>query len=161
MNSGNFRHFADGLTYTRFALIISSAVIVLCGIYNLLSFPFRLNLQDKAAVSFLDSADGLSGLSKPGAVSANFASHGLFYYPKTEVAAAGPGLDEILKPFHLIGIIQGDKPEALIKNDLNQQTYFVRAGENFEKFRVIEILTNRIQVEFENQNKEMLLEGNS
>ena len=91
-------------------------------------------------------------------LAADFGSHSLFYLPKSETVAAGPGLDEIMRAFHLVGIIQGDKPEALVKNDTNQQTYFARAGERFDQFNVTEILTNSIKGEFEGHSKEMFLE---
>lgn len=157
MNSGNSRRFADGLTYTRFVLMASSAVLVLYGVFIFLSFPFRLKSQEADAAS-LFSSESLFSDGAEARKAADFTSHGLFYYPKAEVAATGPGLDEILRPFHLIGIIQGDRPEALLRNDLNQQTYFARAGENFEKFHVKEILAGSIKVEFENQIKEIYLE---
>ncbi len=156
MTVGKSLRLADGFSYARLALKISSAAFVILGLFTLFSFPFKA--QPRSGGSELTFSEGNAASNFGSAPAVDFSSHGLFYYPKTEVAAAGPGLDDMLRPYHLVGIIQGDKPEALIKNDLNQQTYFARAGENFDKFRVAEILTNSINVEFENHSKEIYLE---
>lgn len=159
INSGKSLHLAYGFTYARRTLKALTAIALLFAVISLITFPFKLNLGHYRPDSSLNPELGSFGSLKTSEMlAADFSTHSLFYLPRKEMAASGPGLDEVLRSFHLVGIIQGETPEALIKNDTNQQTYFARSGEKFDRFHVAEILNNSIKVEFEGQNKEMFLE---
>jgi len=148
----------EPLPYASSALLFLSAAVLLLAAIQLGGIPFRLTAPEKGAAVF--AAPVASPEIPPFEnLSRDFETHSLFYVPKEVVAVQGPGLSEMIKSFQLIGIVQGEKPEALIKNVTTQQTYFARQGEKFDRFTVAEITQGSIKVEFQGESAELLLEG--
>ena len=88
-----------------------------------------------------------------------FSTHALFYKPKTQAVTEAPAaFDELLRPYLLTGIIQGAEPEALIRNNITKQTYFVQAGEQFDQFKMVEIKQHSAVVEYQGNQRELRLE---
>ena len=158
MNSVKSLRISDGLTYARFAALLFSAAFIVSGIFKLGTLPFAMTIAAHSAASLADPERLAIQSESIDSLTEKFSSHSLFYFPKGEEVVQGLGLEEMLRPYHLSGIIQGENPEALIQNQANQQTYFVRKGERFDHFEVTAIEENSIDVAFEGETKKMLLE---
>jgi hypothetical protein len=86
-----------------------------------------------------------------------FKSHSLFFVPEERVAAPGPGADDILAKYEVIGIIEGGQPEAIISNRSNSQSHFVQRGETFDGIELIEIRSHSVVVRLQDEEHELLL----
>lgn len=56
----------------------------------------------------------------------------------------GPTLRELVKGLSLVGVIPGDEPQAIIEDKKNQQTLFLRKGDQVEGIEVREIQSGRV-----------------
>ena len=89
----------------------------------------------------------------------NLASHSIFNKPAAPVVVKPIGLEDLIKPYALVGIISGGEPEALISNRTTKQTSYVRAGEEFDKLKVIKISAHSVLIGYQNEQKEIFIEG--
>ena len=138
-----------------------SGILVAYAIVQIFVIPFSIRSgSNQAAVSDLQFFRSTS-LEPVEKYQRDFSSHALFSKPKAPVAAPVLGLGTLLKPYALTGIIQGGGPEAeaLIENKTTKQTYYVRRGEAFDQFKVVQISPHGILVEHQGEQKELFIEG--
>lgn len=62
-----------------------------------------------------------------------------------------------LKDLSLIGIIAGEKPQAVVEDKKNQKTYFLYKGQTVNQLKVEEILEDRIILDFDGEKLELSL----
>lgn len=147
-----------GMPYASLGLLLAAAAFSVFALFEFVLIPFHIFRDPQGPLSVRAPEAAPRSLANFDQLQRDFSAHALFYRPQAAAVAAGPGLDDMLKPFQLIGIIQGENPEALIKNQATQQTLFARKGEKFEQFTVSEIGRQSITVSLEGQSREMMLE---
>ena len=80
---------------------------------------------------------------------------------KDETAAApaeqGPKLEDIKGQLNLIGIMGGERPQAIIENKKSQKTYFLYKGESFDDITVKDIFENKVVLDYKDQPFELVL----
>lgn len=64
---------------------------------------------------------------------------------------------EQLNGISLIGIISGEKPQAVIEDKKNQKTYFLYKGQNVNQLTITDILEDRVIFDFEGEKLELVL----
>ncbi len=62
-----------------------------------------------------------------------------------------------LKDLSLIGIVAGDKPQAVIEDRKIQKTYFLNKGQSVNQMIVEDILEDRVILDFEGEKLELVL----
>lgn len=82
--------------------------------------------------------------------------------PQEEAAAGprleeGPKLEEVMGQFALLGVIWGQRPQAIIEDKKAQKTYFLNKGEVFGNIEVRDILENKVILNYKNQQFELVL----
>ena len=85
----------------------------------------------------------------------DFSTHALFPQQESRTGAEISGIDEALKSYMLIGVVQGIEPEALIQNRLTMQTHFVQAGESFDQFKLVKLKERGVVVEYQGEQREL------
>jgi hypothetical protein len=76
---------------------------------------------------------------------------------ETSAAAAGPTAEEISSNLSLIGIIAGDKPQAIIEDKKAGKSYFVYKAGTVGGARIIDILEDRVVMECQGKQFELML----
>jgi hypothetical protein len=89
----------------------------------------------------------------------DLATHALFSKVKEQAAPVVIGLNDLIKPYSLTGVISGGQAEALIQNNATKQTYYLKAGEDFDKFKVLEVKNHSAVIGYQNEKKELFIEG--
>ncbi len=139
------------ILYGLSALAIGYALFILI----MLPFDFRAQLTPK---DFSERESfGIAKLKPIEEIQKLFSSHALFSKPRKEEAPKGPTLEQMLQPYSLAGIVQGESPEALIQNKTTGRTNFVQTGQSFDQFKVIQIKNHSIIVERDGQQKELFI----
>lgn len=64
---------------------------------------------------------------------------------------------ERLNGIFLIGIISGEKPQAVIEDKKNQKTYFLYKGQSVNQLMITDILDDRVILDFEGEKLELVL----
>lgn len=64
---------------------------------------------------------------------------------------------EKLKDLSLIGIVAGEKPQAVIEDKKIQKTYFLNKGQTIDQLTVEDILEDRVILDFEGEKLELVL----
>ncbi|MDD3345601.1 MAG: hypothetical protein PHO34_04150 [Candidatus Omnitrophica bacterium] len=64
-------------------------------------------------------------------------------------------LVEMSKDLKLVGISWGDTPEVIIEDTKANKTYFLKAGESVNKFKITTILRDKVVLEAEGQKLEL------
>lgn len=64
-------------------------------------------------------------------------------------------LSDLLNNLGLVGISWGKPPEAMVEDKGANKTYFLRAGDSINKFKVIDILRDRIVLDFDGKQVEL------
>jgi len=123
------------------------------------SFPFRFRITSKDSAAAGTYRVETTQLEPLAAYQQEFSTHALFSKPKAAEPVRRVDLAERLKPYTLIGIVQGVEPEALIHNFETNQTHFVQAGEQFDQFKLVEIKTHSVVLEQEGEEQEIHMEG--
>lgn len=75
---------------------------------------------------------------------------------KTPKPATDSGYDK-LKDLSLIGIVAGEKPQAIIEDRKIQKTYFLNKGQTVNQLTVEDILKDRVILDFEGEKLELVL----
>lgn len=70
---------------------------------------------------------------------------------------ASESAQDKLKDLSLIGIIAGEKPQAVIEDRKIQKTYFLYKGQNVNQLTVEDILRDRVIFDFEGEKLELVL----
>lgn len=83
----------------------------------------------------------------------------IFLPQETEVspAAAGPSLEEISSNLSLIGIIAGEKPQAIIEDKKAGKSYFLFKGGLIGQAKITDILEDKVVMEYQSQTFELML----
>lgn len=72
-------------------------------------------------------------------------------------APAGPSAEEIKANLSLIGIIAGDKPQAIIEDKKMGKSYFLYKGGSAGQAKIIEIMEDKVLVEYGGETFELVL----
>ena len=81
------------------------------------------------------------------------------FSPNTSEASASGGRrsqQEIAKDLSLAGIYQGEYPEAMIEDKVEKKTYFLKEGDEIKGMKVKSILKDRVILQYESQDIELL-----
>lgn len=74
-----------------------------------------------------------------------------------EPVFTGPSLAEITAGLSLIGIIAGDKPQAIIEDKKAGKSHFLYEGGTVGQAKVVEILEDRVVMDYQGQRFELVL----
>jgi type II secretory pathway component PulC len=87
------------------------------------------------------------------------ASRNLFLPQESEVTAVqtGPSVEEISTGLSLIGIISGDRPQAIIEDKKTGKSYFLYKGGLVGQVKVMDILEDKVVMEYQGQAFELML----
>lgn len=75
---------------------------------------------------------------------------------KTPKPSTSSGYEK-LKDLSLIGIVAGEKPQAVIEDKKIQKTYFLNKGQTIDQLTVEDILEDRVILDFEGEKLELVL----
>lgn len=83
----------------------------------------------------------------------------IFLPQESEVSPVqtGPTVEEISANLSLIGIIAGDKPQAIIEEKKAGKSYFLYKGGSVGQSKVIDILEDKVVMEYQGQTFELML----
>ncbi len=87
----------------------------------------------------------------------------LFKPPKSEAVKEKPAAQKTesasdkLKYLSLIGIIGGERPQAVIEDKKDKKTYFLNKGQTVSEMKVEDILKDRIILDFDGEKIELVL----
>ncbi len=73
------------------------------------------------------------------------------------VVLSGPSMEEISSNLSLIGIIAGDKPQAIVEDKKAGKSYFLYKGGIIGQAKVIEISEDKVIMEYKGQTFELIL----
>ncbi len=76
---------------------------------------------------------------------------------ETSVVQAGPSLDEISANLSLIGIIAGERPQAIIEEKKAGKSYFLYKGGSVGQAKIMEIMEDRVVMEYRGETFELVL----
>ncbi|MCX5716132.1 MAG: hypothetical protein NTV07_04630 [Candidatus Omnitrophica bacterium] len=65
--------------------------------------------------------------------------------------------EEIKSQLSLLGVVWGEKPQAIIEDKKAQKTYFLSKGETFDSIEVKDILENKVVLFYNGQQFELVL----
>jgi len=74
-----------------------------------------------------------------------------------ELIITGPSLEEISGGFSLIGIIAGEKPQAIIEDRKSGKSYFLYESGVVGETKVVQILEDKVVMEYQGQRFELVL----
>ena len=74
-----------------------------------------------------------------------------------EEVITGPTLEEITATLSLIGIIAGERPQAIIEEKKSGKSYFLYKGGSVGKAKIVEILEDSIVMEYQGEKFELVL----
>jgi len=91
--------------------------------------------------------------------SSSIAGRNIFKPPQVEEEAVitGPTLEEIMGSLSLIGIIAGDKPQAIIEDKKSAKSHFLYEGSSIGQVKVVDILEDSVILEYQGQKFELVL----
>lgn len=64
---------------------------------------------------------------------------------------------DILKDINLLGIVSGEKPQAIIEDKKTQKTYFLNKGDSFGQVKVLEIKEGKVLLDYRGKNFDLFL----
>jgi PAB1-binding protein PBP1 len=74
-----------------------------------------------------------------------------------KVIPAGTVFKELIKDLKLLGIVSGDKSQAIIEDQKARQTYFLYAGDLLGEIKLEEVYSDRIILEFKGERISLFL----
>jgi type II secretory pathway component PulC len=101
----------------------------------------------------------LSGIEPYSYYTSGVEGRNVFLPQESEVSPvmAGPSADEISSNLALIGIIAGDKPQAIIEDKKAGKSYFLYKGGLAGQAKIIDISEDRVTMEYNGQTFELVL----
>ncbi len=75
----------------------------------------------------------------------------------TAPVQTGPSVEEISAGFSLIGIIAGDRPQAIVEDKKTGKSYFVYTNGAIGQVRVVEIRSDSVIMEYQGKRFELIL----
>ncbi len=76
---------------------------------------------------------------------------------EVSLVPTGPTVEEVKAGLSLIGIIAGERPQAIIEHKKTGKSYFVYQGGTVENSTVVEIRQDSVLLEYQGQNFELVL----
>lgn len=76
---------------------------------------------------------------------------------ESESVVTGPAVDEVKAGLSLIGIIAGDRPQAIIEDKKSGKSYFLYKGGTIGQANVVDILQDTVIMEYNGQRFELVL----
>jgi len=76
---------------------------------------------------------------------------------ESESVVMGPTVDEIKASLSLIGIIAGDRPQAIIEDKKSGKSHFLYKGNTIGEAKVLDILEDSVILEYNGQRFELVL----
>jgi type II secretory pathway component PulC len=146
------------------ALIAVLIAILAYFIYDLFYTSYRgaemdiLKEADRAGIPNLITEDALE--VKPYSYySSPIKGRDIFMPQQVEVepVAAGPALEEISAGLSLIGIIAGERSQAIIEDKKAGKSHFLYKGGSIGKVKVIDILEDSVIMEYQGETFELVL----
>ena len=144
-------------------LIVVLAALILYFIYDLLSASYFKKGPDIFAEDSMESDFGRKEDSLDIQPYSHYSSviKGRNVFKSQEVDAeavfTGPGIEEISADLSLIGIIAGNRPQAIIEEKKSGKSYFVYKGGSVGQTKVVDILEDSVVMEYQGQNFELVL----
>lgn len=101
----------------------------------------------------------LSGMEPYSYYTTGVEDRNVFLPQESEVSPvmAGPSMEEISSNLSLIGIIAGDKPQAIIEDKKAGKSYFLYKGGLVGQAKIIDISEDRVMMEYNGQTFELVL----
>ena len=76
---------------------------------------------------------------------------------ETEPVITGPTLEEISASLSLIGIIAGERPQAIIEDRKSDKSHFLYKGGSVGQAKIVEILEDSVIMEYKGERFELVL----
>ncbi|MDD5680146.1 MAG: type II secretion system protein N [Candidatus Omnitrophica bacterium] len=76
---------------------------------------------------------------------------------ETSTAVSGPSLEEVSSNLSLIGIIAGDRPQAIIEDKKAGKSIFLYKGGLVGQAKIVDILDDKVVMEYNGQTFELML----
>lgn len=91
--------------------------------------------------------------------SSSIEGRNIFMPPQVEAdaVATGPSIEEVMADFSLIGIIAGDRPQAIIEDKKSAKSHFLYEGNSVGLVKVLEIKEGSVIMEYQGQKFELVL----
>ncbi|MEA3305660.1 MAG: hypothetical protein U9R52_02480 [Candidatus Omnitrophota bacterium] len=91
--------------------------------------------------------------------SSSIAKRNIFMPQQVEVdeVITGPALEEVSAGLSLIGIITGNRPQAVIEEKKTKKSYFLFEGSSVGQAKLLEILEDSVVMEYQGQTFELVL----
>lgn len=101
----------------------------------------------------------LSGIEPYSYYASGVDDRNVFLPQESEISPvmAGPSVEEISSNFSLIGIIAGDKPQAIIEDKKAGKSYFLYKGGLVGQAKIIDISEDRVTMEYNGRTFELVL----
>lgn len=78
-------------------------------------------------------------------------------YVETEPVITGPTTEEISAGLSLIGIIAGDRPQAIIEDKKSGKSHFLYKGGSIGEAKVVDVLDDSVVMEYKGKKFELVL----
>jgi hypothetical protein len=75
---------------------------------------------------------------------------------REEIQKAKETLTKMSNDLKLVGISWGQEPQAMIEDSQSQKVYFLKTGDNIGKFKVKEILENKVILSYQGETVELM-----
>lgn len=157
-NAGRWTISWDAL---RNLLMILTSIAILFFAFQMLTLVLTYILPfqsvEALAVSIpkitASSLESLEGFQKKMEV------RNLFFAPKKpEETPKAAGIEEKLQDLSLIGVVTSDEPEAIVKDNRSDQTYFVRGGQKIRDIEVKEVKSGSVILKAGDEEREIFLD---
>lgn len=147
---------------TVFLVIL--AALLLYFVYDLLYASFyeesepRILVEDEAAIHKTEK-DAALDIKPYSYYSSSIEARSIFTPQQVEIepVAAGPTVDEVRANLSLIGIIAGERPQAIIEDRKAGKSYFLYKGGSVGEAKVVDVLDDSVIMEYQGQKFELVL----
>ena len=147
------------------ALIIILAGLLAYFIYDLFYMSYRgremdiLKEGDEAIIPKIIGQEDALEIKPYSHYSSSVEGRDIFMPQQVEVepVITGPGLEEISGSLSLIGIIAGDRPQAIIEDKKTGKSHFLYKGGSIGKAKLVDILGDSVIMEYQGETFELVL----
>lgn len=150
------REWSSNLSLIFFLL---SGVVGAMTLLQVILLPFRFRIEPPVGTADVVSSFKPVQVESLAAYEQQFLTHALFYKPQITQSAKKIDLVERLRPYTLVGIVQGVEPEALIQNSRTNQIHFVQAGEQLDELKLVDMKAHSVVLEYDGEKRELHMEG--
>lgn len=75
--------------------------------------------------------------------------------PKPKPKKRGPGISEKIRPFVLLGVIEGNPKQAIIESKKNRETYYLTEGDLLDDMEIISIAPGSVTLIYQGEKKDL------